>query len=310
MTGAASACLLCGSRGTVAHRGVSDVQQHVSGVWDIRFCPDCGLAWLDPRPAADEVPSFYADPGYHTHQKTWMPASRCVALLEGRPPGRVLDVGCGNGADLARLRRLGWEGVGIEPDPRAAELARETSGAQVLEGSIEKAALPAGSFDAVLMSQVVEHLVDPIGTLAACKAILKPGGLLIAATPNWGSRLHELFGPAWFPLETPRHVFLFTAASLRAVFERAGLAVQELRDTPHWTVPFYVNSWLIRTHGRLPADPMQVSRPLPITAASLRGAWIRLGWSLRRRAGKGDGEQLELIARKPQPPGVPGIGSP
>jgi SAM-dependent methyltransferase len=82
--------------------------------------------------------------------------------------------------------------------------------------------LPDGSFDAVVLSHVVEHVADPLALLAACRRLLRPGGTLALATPNIDSRGHERFGAAWLHLDVPRHLFLFSRSGLAALFARVG----------------------------------------------------------------------------------------
>lgn len=76
--------------------------------------------------------------------------------------GRLLDVGCGNGIFLATMKELGWEVAGVEPDRQAARVAREQFGLNVHVGTLEEAGFADGTFDAITMSHVVEHLADPI----------------------------------------------------------------------------------------------------------------------------------------------------
>jgi SAM-dependent methyltransferase len=137
---------------------------------------------------------------------------------------RLLDVGCGEGAFLTAMRRAGWDVQGLEPDATAAASAR-AAGVPVVEQPLEADAFPAGSFDAVTMNHVIEHLHDPTEALRICHDLLRPGGVLWVATPNLSSRGHDLFGRDWIGLDPPRHLVLFTRSSLsRAVraarFER------------------------------------------------------------------------------------------
>jgi SAM-dependent methyltransferase len=136
--------------------------------------------------------------------------------------GRLLDVGCGDGTFLGEMSRAGWDVQGLEPDPEAAALARKT-GVPVVETPLEDASFEAESFDAVTMSHVIEHMHDPVGALHTCRHILRPGGTLWLATPNLESRGHALFGRDWIGLDPPRHLVLFTRASLANALEQAGL---------------------------------------------------------------------------------------
>jgi 2-polyprenyl-3-methyl-5-hydroxy-6-metoxy-1,4-benzoquinol methylase len=179
-------------------------------------------------------------------------AGGTVMWLNGSRPGKLLDVGCGNGGFLATMQELGWEVAGVEPDGQATKVAREQFGLSVHEGSLEEAGFPDDAFDAVTMSHVVEHLPDPISTLTECRRILKKGGRLVMTTPNIKSLGHQLYREAWRGLEVPRHLFLFSPAALRQSVERSGLQVFELRTTARSARWMWAASHLIRRNGALP----------------------------------------------------------
>lgn len=126
---------------------------------------------------------------------------------------RLLDIGCGNGAFLSRAAQAGWEVYGVEPDPKAAALAKE-AGVNVRQGSVEAFSDKNNYFDAVTLSHVIEHLHDPVGALLMLKAMMKPGGVLYLETPNLDSLGHKRYGRNWRGLEPPRHLVIFTFDSL------------------------------------------------------------------------------------------------
>ena len=140
------------------------------------------------------------------------------------PGARLLDIGCGNGSFLWQMRSLGWEVCGVEPDPKSAEPAR-AAGLEVRAELLPQQPWPEGHFDAITMFHVVEHLYDPVHTLIDCCKLLKPGGQLVIATPNYGAIGREFFGCDWRGLEIPRHLVLFTEKSLWEAMERSGFAV-------------------------------------------------------------------------------------
>ena len=142
---------------------------------------------------------------------SWIPlfndvARRYVMNLRGDQKGRLLDVGCGDGKFLADMKRLGWEVVGVEPDPEAAKIAEERLGLSVFTGTLGEANFPPDAFDAITMKHVIEHVEDPIGLVRECHRILKPGGRLSIATPNTECLQHQLFRTAWLELDPPRHL--------------------------------------------------------------------------------------------------------
>lgn len=175
-----------------------------------------------------------------------------VMWLNGERPGRLLDVGCGNGRFLDTMHELGWEVVGVEPDAQAVKIAQDQFGLNVYEGLLEEVGFPDDTFDAVTMNHVVEHLHDPISTLRECQRVLKKSGQLVMVTPNIESLGHRLYRVAWRGLEVPRHLFLFSPRTLRVCVERSGLQVIELRTTARSARWMWVASNLIRRKGTLP----------------------------------------------------------
>ncbi len=141
--------------------------------------------------------------------------------------GRLLDVGCGSGAQIAAMRDIGWRVQGLEPDPAAVATAR-AAGLEVQQGDLLSVALPQASFDAISMVHVFEHLVEPARQLEACRRILVPGGRLVLITPNLAALGHRYFGADWRGLEPPRHLALHTTASVRASLQAAGLRPERL----------------------------------------------------------------------------------
>ena len=134
---------------------------------------------------------------------------------------RLLDVGCGNGAFLVRMRALGWDVHGLEPDPSAAKTAA-AAGIEVVVGTLDDARWPDRSFDVVTLSSVIEHLHDPHQALDACFRLLAPGGVLHLLTPNVDALGAVRFGAHWRGLEAPRHLVLFGRASLTRMLTAHG----------------------------------------------------------------------------------------
>lgn len=148
---------------------------------------------------------------------------------------RLLEVGCGSGEMLQRLRGFGWDVLGQDVDPGAVAHGRKR-GLEVRQGSLESLDLPAASFDAIVMSHVLEHLYDPIGLLNECHRLLKPGGALSLVVPNAASLGLSLFKESWLHLDPPRHIHLFSAVSLNQVLKRTPFQVERIftsvRDAP------------------------------------------------------------------------------
>jgi 2-polyprenyl-3-methyl-5-hydroxy-6-metoxy-1,4-benzoquinol methylase len=248
-----SACYLCGKQGEVLYRNLTDRFFGAPGAWTLRKCKDaeCGVIWLDPRPTLDEIGKAYHR--YYTHGQVDLVRQtrtarighailhaisinllglrrerrryKCI-YLDKTPPGRLLEVGCGNGKWLVRMRALGWDVMGQEVDPAAAEHVHKKKGIPVHLGPLET--IEPDEYDVVILSHVIEHVHDPVATLTACHRLLKKNGLLIVLTPNAASYGHGKFGAAWRGLEPPRHLHLIylpytESAGAESRFQRAAL---------------------------------------------------------------------------------------
>ena len=168
-----------------------------------------------------------------------------VMHLPAVPQGRVLDVGCGSGEILSNLKSLGWQVEGVDFDPAAVAAAR-TRGVPVHLGDLFDQKFPAESFDAVVMSHVIEHVPDPLGLIQECERILKPGGRLVMVTPNPRSLSHRLFGRAWRGLEPPRHLYIQTRESFADLTVRAGFEQVELRTSARFAEGMFLRAFEIQ----------------------------------------------------------------
>lgn len=215
-----------------------------------------------------------------------------VMYLRSVPGGEVLDVGCGGGAFLAGMRELGWRVVGVEPDPRAVEMATDLHGLDVRLGTLDRQCFPADRFDAVTASHVIEHVHDPLGLLRECARVCKPGGRVVVVTPNVESLGHRRLGASWIGLDPPRHLHLFSCPTLRMAAERAGLGVLSVRSSAR-NAEF---AWLF---GRrvLTDWPRPGQRP-PRGWAGRRARGFQLAeWALTL-GGIEAGEEIVLLATK------------
>ena len=142
------------------------------------------------------------------------------------PPGtasRLLEVGCGTGDALHVAERLGYEAAGIDISGEAIAVARRRfPGLTFVEGIVEKADWPDGSFDAVASLDMVEHVADPHPLADTVTRLLAPGGRLLIVTPNASSLSARLLGAKWFH-SFPDHELLHSPRSLSILFERRGL---------------------------------------------------------------------------------------
>jgi SAM-dependent methyltransferase len=255
---------------------------------DIVRCGVCGHMQLDPMPAETVLESAYADASSEAYvdeedgqRET---ARRILARIERQqPPGRLLDLGCWVGFLLAEAGQRGWEGVGIEPSSFASAYARERLGLDVRTEDLFTADLPPQSFDAVVLGDVIEHLVDPGAALDRIASLLAPGGVLTMMLPDAGSRLARRMGARWWSV-IPTHVQYFTRGSMGRLLGRHGWDLLDIGSSPK---AFTVRYYLERIGGY----------SQPVASGLVRGA-SAVGVAERMWA-PDFGDRMIVIARRP-----------
>ena len=192
--------------------------------WRGRLAATARAGFGYPQPEALSLPPLLTRWLARVRGWTWTPPPP--------PPGRLLDVGCGGGAYGASLIRLGWRVDGIEPDARAAALARR-QGVRVQQTRVEQASLSEKAYDVITLWHALEHLDSPVAALRKLRGALREDGLLMVEVPNragWGARV---LGPFWYHWDLPRHRVHFTPESLRLALETAGFQVERLEHIPN-----------------------------------------------------------------------------
>lgn len=181
-----------------------------------------------------------------------------IAALPRNSNARILEIGCGEGETGALALSRGKCAVycGVDICRSAAERAKEKI-SEVLVGDIEQLELPWGArtFDALILSEVLEHLVDPWATLRKIRLLVKPGGLLFASSPNVahyrvvGMLLRGEWTLTDLGIMDRTHLRWFTPNTYRALFESCGYCVDSVRELAPLSKKARVATML--TFGRL-----------------------------------------------------------
>jgi 2-polyprenyl-3-methyl-5-hydroxy-6-metoxy-1,4-benzoquinol methylase len=145
-------------------------------------------------------------------------------LVSGK---RLLDVGCGTGGLVRTATGLGWEALGIDLSHAAVELCRQHD-VRAQQTSFFDSTLDNATFDLIVMSELIEHVANPLEFLRRANELLAVGGALYLTTPNWASLGRRVLGTDWRPLD-PEHLSYFTPRTLRRAADQAGLSVRSLK---------------------------------------------------------------------------------
>lgn len=214
-----------------------------------------------------------------------------VMWLHRKDGGRLLDIGCGSGEFLCFMRSLGWRAEGVDFDAQAAANAA-AKGVQVHVGHLGEQHFAENMFDAVTMSHFIEHVHDPSRLIEECHRILRPGGVMVAVTPNTQSLGHHLYEDKWMHLDPPRHLHLFNVNSLRRLAERRGFSRLDIFTSLRDAYGMFIGSRSILRNGRHDFG----GTPRPRERLQARAMEL-FEWLAMKRAAT-LGEELVLIARK------------
>ncbi len=148
-------------------------------------------------------------------------ASRLRSLLGA---GKVLDVGAGDGFHSQALIAAGYEVHALEPSPEAREVFRRINGFEPQNGFLDSAFAQSHeqAYDAILLSQVLEHLPDPNATANHLRQLLRPGGVAAIAVPHFRSWLSRIMGRHDMFISPPEHLNYFAFAGLVRLMSRHG----------------------------------------------------------------------------------------
>ena len=237
----------------------------VSGeAFQLADCAACGLRYTHHAPCETAIGKYYQSADYISHQdegkdvigKLYMLARRFtlqqkrkrIEKMTGKTSGSLLDIGAGMGSFLHTMQQSGWKVTGLEPAAAARKVALDRYQLQ-LKDTTELFNLPEQSFDVITMWHVLEHVHDLHGYLSQIRKLLKPDGKLVIAVPNVESHDAIYYGTNWAAYDVPRHLYHFSAASMKHLLQRNGLSV--LYTQPMWLDAFYISIMSERYRGAI-----------------------------------------------------------
>ncbi|PKA82933.1 methyltransferase family protein [Ulvibacter sp. MAR_2010_11] len=197
--------------------------------FDLVFDAEQEMLVTFPTPKSEDLSKYYESDAYisHTDSDSGMLASiyqwvkkyslskklKLITSLQ-KGAGSLLDIGAGTGDFLKLAKVHNWEVSGVEPNPGARALAKEKR--IELEWSIDDCS--GKQFDVVTLWHVLEHMPDLETTLKKIEALVKPGGHLIIAVPNYNSFDAKYYKEFWAAFDVPRHLWHFSRNSMKQLF--------------------------------------------------------------------------------------------
>jgi 2-polyprenyl-3-methyl-5-hydroxy-6-metoxy-1,4-benzoquinol methylase len=222
--------------------------------FDVFECSRCNLRFTKDPPPGENIGTYYESEDYISHSNTrkglinnlyHTVRNRTLTtkyhLLErstGLKTAQHLDIGAGTGAFVQYMNRKGWNSIGVEPDERARDMALAYHETKLLPAGDFESFSPE-SFDAISMWHVLEHVHALYPYLQQIKNILKPGGLVFIAVPNYTSYDAVKYGANWAAYDVPRHLYHFSPVSMKWLLKTAGFQLTKI--VPMWWDSFYIS---------------------------------------------------------------------
>jgi 2-polyprenyl-3-methyl-5-hydroxy-6-metoxy-1,4-benzoquinol methylase len=214
---------------------------NVFGHYQVRKCRSCRSAFIWPRPEIEDIEDFYRDSGYKkisidefkAAEQDYLPtasedAIRLISYCQRIAKGKAfLDIGAGAGEFSRAASALGFAVTACEPNANSRMIFREINGFEPIPVMFDSifASSYQSRYDVALMSQVLEHIENPLAFVKNLYTVLQPDGIAIVAVPHFGSFISRLQGKRDMFLCPPEHLNFFSIVGLQRLFEKNGFSL-------------------------------------------------------------------------------------
>ena len=246
-------CPVCNSTNIAAALQAKDntVSKELFTIWQ---CGNCTLRFTQNIPDENDIGAYYQSSDYISHSNTnkgfinkLYHAVRSVTLsskknlvekYSGKSKGSLLDVGAGTGAFASTMQKNGWNVTALEPDATARANAEKDFNI-TLQPSENLFSLKDGSFDAITLWHVLEHVHDLHNYINKFYSLLKEDGVLIIAVPNYTSYDANEYESAWAAYDVPRHLYHFSPKSMKTLLGKHKFKLKKYK--PMWFDSYYIS---------------------------------------------------------------------
>ena len=210
-------------------------------------CTKCELTFQNPLP--ESVADFYVHEQYDVPAPDYdfLPRANTqkwkLDLLPELPGNRMLEIGPATGEFATVARNAGFDITVIEMDGACCDYLRDTLKHDVIQSNDPIASMPDEKFDAICAWQVIEHIPKFWRWIEAAARRLKPGGIIVLATPNPNSFQARALGRYWPHLDAPRHLYLIPTTWYYAMANRSGVRVRSITTLDAGSIGLNNSGW-------------------------------------------------------------------
>ena len=220
-------------------------------LFDIMECNECTLRFTNPIPVESEIGKYYKSDKYISHATdtvsifdsvyklvriyTLRSKRKTVEQSSQKRNGTILDIGCGTGDFLKKMKNHGWEIEGVEVTQAAQKLAEANTGSTIMnQNEFFKS---EQKYDVITFWHSLEHLHELKTYLQKISISLNANGVVIIAVPNYNSYDAEYYKQDWAAYDVPRHLYHFSSDSIIKLMDQHKLIHREQLPFD----PFYVS---------------------------------------------------------------------
>lgn len=239
-------CPICNASDIHFLGSLVDRRKGLCGEWDYWRCSSCGVVFLNPMPDEEDLKSYYSSyytggqkisiGGYKAKYPLFL--RKIINKITGDVDPRdfvrakagecILDYGCGTGTYLDYFYRENIDITGVELSEDIVKKMVKMGFKVKLAKDFSKLPFDDEEFDKIYLMQVFEHVLYPKSTLSEIRRILKPGGELYLALPNYNSMWRKFFGDCWVSgWFTPFHLYQYNKNSLETMVGMYGFGVEK-----------------------------------------------------------------------------------
>lgn len=225
---------------------------HTKEEFEVEKCADCGFVFTQNAPDENNIGKYYESEDYVSHSDTqkglffkiyhavrnYMLGQKRKMIEQVTDKGKLLDIGCGTGYFLNEMQVQKWEVTGIEQDEQARKYGSNKFNINV-KTPAELFELESGSFTAISMWHVLEHVHNLDGYLKQIYNLLESDGTLAIAVPNHDSHDGKHYGKHWAAWDLPIHLWHFTPDSMEKLMKKYGFKIIAHKRLPFDS--FYVS---------------------------------------------------------------------
>lgn len=238
-----TACIVCQkNHWRIAIKGKINEKKYT-----IYQCNNCELGVIDLIPSIDyhkNTIDFYVNNQnlFNVYMKEILDY-----VLYYKTKGKFLDIGASIGLLAHQAKNKGFDVEAVELSKAAIEYGRKTFNIKYYDKDILSLNLKAETYDVITINHVLEHLNNPNNFLKEVHRIMKPGGILVLAVPNFGSISAQILKQRWASLQPREHLLYFTPDTLSKIMQKQKFIIKQVIVSE----PYREYKWGIRSILRL-----------------------------------------------------------